>query len=343
MVPRRRAQPRLEPVALPLSAGSLPVRGSAPGERPPGQARSRVRAPGHRSLRRRPLLDRRGALRQGRSRGRADVGPGDQRRPGHGHPARAAHRLVPQHLVLGRRQPSARARGDRGRLGRGAPPVPRRARAAGRPGPGRRPAGRAVLRERDQRRAPVRRPVHHAVPQGRDQRPRPVRRAHRQSRPARDEVRVLVPADGAGGRHRRAAAAAASGGLPGRAGHGTGTGLRRRARPAPRRGRRVLRRADARDRLVRRGAGDAPGLRRDAVEQAALLLRRGALARRRPDPAAAAGVPAGRPQRPVAWFRRVRHHVDAGQMGVSLVRRLGSGVPLRRRWPMSTRRSPSTS
>ena len=36
--------------------------------------------------------------------------------------------------------------------------------------------------------------------------------------------------------------------------------------------------------------GDAPGLRRDAVEQAALLLRRGPLAGRRPDPAAAAGV-----------------------------------------------------
>ena len=64
-------------------------------------------------------------LRQGRSDGRADVGPGDQRRAGRRHPARAADRLVPQHLVLGRRQPPARAGGDRGRLRRGAPPVPR--------------------------------------------------------------------------------------------------------------------------------------------------------------------------------------------------------------------------
>ena len=62
-----RAQPRLEPLALPLSAGGLPVRGAAPGERAPRQARSGVRAAGHRSLRRRPVLDRRRALRQGRS------------------------------------------------------------------------------------------------------------------------------------------------------------------------------------------------------------------------------------------------------------------------------------
>ena len=183
VVPRRRAQPRLEPVALPLSAGGLPVRGSAPGERPPGQARSRVRAARHRSLRRRPLLDRRRALRQGRSAGRADVGPGDQRRSGPGHPARAAHRLVPQHLVLGRRQPSAGSGGDRGRLGRGAPPVPGRARAAGRPGPGRRRAGqRCSARTRRTSSACTAPTGGHAVPEGRHQRPRPVRRAHRQSR-----------------------------------------------------------------------------------------------------------------------------------------------------------------
>ena len=39
----------------------------------------------------------------------------------------------------------------------------------------------------------------------------------------------------------------------------------------------------------RRGDGHAPGVRRDAVEQAAVLLRRGPLAGRRPDPADAAG------------------------------------------------------
>ena len=58
-------------------------------------------------------------------------------------------------------------------------------------------------------------------------------------------------------------------------------------------------------RLARRGDGDAAGLRRDAVEQAALLLRRGALARRRSRPAGAAGLaarpaatPAGAPSTP---------------------------------------------
>ena len=62
-------------------------------------------------------------------------------------------------------------------------------------GPGRRPAGRSVLRERDEHRAPVRQSVGHAVPQGRHQRPRPDRRGHREPRTARDEVRVLVPAE----------------------------------------------------------------------------------------------------------------------------------------------------
>ena len=52
-------------------------------------------------------------------------------------------------------RPGLEATGDE--LGRGAPPVPRRSRAAGRPGPGRRRADRLVLRERDQQRAPVRR------------------------------------------------------------------------------------------------------------------------------------------------------------------------------------------
>ena len=48
----------------------------------------------------------------------------------------------------------------------------------------------------------------------------------------------------------------------------------RRGRDAQGRGRRVLRGADARRGLRGRGAGDAPGVRRDAVEQAVLPLRR---------------------------------------------------------------------
>ena len=59
----------------------------------------------------------------------------------------------------------------------------------------------------------------------------------------------------------------------------------------------------------------------------------GPLAGRRPDPAAAARVAADRPQRPLAQLQRLRHHVDAGQVGVPVVRRLGPGVPLRRAGP----------
>ena len=65
------------------------------------------------------------------------------------------------------------------------------------------------------------------------------------------------------------------------------------------------------------------------MEQAAVLLRRGPLAGRGPDPAGAPGAAADRPELPVAQLRRVRHHVDAGQVGVPVVRRLGPGLPLR--------------
>ena len=58
----------LEPLALPLPAGGVPLRRPDRRERPPGQARPGVRAARHRRLRRRPLLDRRGRLRQGRAR-----------------------------------------------------------------------------------------------------------------------------------------------------------------------------------------------------------------------------------------------------------------------------------
>ena len=187
----------------------------------------------------------------------------------------------------------------------------------------------AVLRERDQRQPAVRRGAGHAVPEGRHQRPRDPRRGHRQPRPPRHQVRVLVPADGAAGRHRWSCGCGCARRSRARAGRGPRPAVRaRRGRPA-RRGRRVLRRADPGRRQRRRGDGDAAGVRRDAVEQAALLLRRGPLARRRPDPAAPAGGPPRRPQRPVAQLRLLRHHVDAGQVGVPVVRRLGPGLPLR--------------
>ena len=208
MVPGRAAQPRLEPVALPLPAAGVPVRGPARRERPPGQARPGVRTAGHRRVRRR-LLDHRGRLRQGQPHRPADGCPGDQRGRGHRHPARAAHRLVPQHLVLGHQRGQAGAGRHRHRLGPAGAPVPGHPGTAGRQGARRHRAGAAVLRERDQRGPAVRRPAGDPLPQGRDQRPRDPQRGHRQPGPARHQVRRLVPAGGGPGRHGRAAAAAA--------------------------------------------------------------------------------------------------------------------------------------
>ena len=75
-----RAQPRLEPLALPLPPGGLPVRGPHRGERPPEPRRTGVRAPRHRRVRRGPLLDRGGRLRQGRPPRPPHDGAGDERR-----------------------------------------------------------------------------------------------------------------------------------------------------------------------------------------------------------------------------------------------------------------------
>ena len=118
------------------------------------------------------------------------------------------------------------------------------------PGPGRHQPGAAVLRERDQPGAPVRGGADDAVPEGRDRRSCDPRRGLRQPRSAGHQVRVLVPADGRARRNRRAAAAAAPGGHRGRqanAGRGPARQRLRQCRQtAPGRGRRVLRRADAR-------------------------------------------------------------------------------------------------
>ena len=72
VVPRRRAEPRVEPVALPLSAERVPVRRPRRGERAARQARPRVRTARHRRVRRRPLLGGRGRLREGRRRRHRD-------------------------------------------------------------------------------------------------------------------------------------------------------------------------------------------------------------------------------------------------------------------------------
>ncbi len=83
------------------------------------------------------------------------------------------------------------------------------------------------------------------------------------------------------------------------------------------------------DGVGRRGAGHAPGVRRLALVQAVLRLRRHALARRGSNPAHATGIPTDRSQLTLAELQRLRHHVDARQVGVPLVRGLGPGLPLR--------------
>ena len=164
-------------------------------------------------------------------------------------------------------------------------PVPGLSGAARGRGPGRHQPGAAVLRERDQPGAAVRGGADDAVPQGRDRRSCDPRRGHRQPRSAGHQVRVLVPADGRARRNRRTAAAAAPGGHRGRQASAAG-GPRSAAASTS-----VVkqRRAEADEFYAEltpgggqagRGDGDAAGLRRDAVEQAAVQLRRGPLARR---------------------------------------------------------------
>ena len=63
---------------------------------------ARVRAARHRHLRRGPLLEDRGDLRQGRPDRPLPADPGHQRGTGDRDPARAAAPVVPRHLVLGR-------------------------------------------------------------------------------------------------------------------------------------------------------------------------------------------------------------------------------------------------
>ena len=295
MVPGRAAQPRLEPLALSLSARRVSVSGPDRRQRVAEQVPAGVRAAGHRDVRRGQVLDHRSALRQGQRRRPADDRAGDQRRPRDRDAARAADRLVPQHLVVGRRRAQAEDACGGRFGGRHRSPVRRPDGAAGRPRAGRDDADRGVLRERDQRPEAVRLRAAHAVPEGRHQRPRGQRGGHRQSGAHGHQVLVLVPGDGRARRNGRAAAAAAPAARPCRQ-RDRERPARRAVRPGDRpaqgRGRRVLRRPHPGRGVRRRGAGDAPGVRRVAVEQAAVLLRRRPLAGRRPDPADPPGASA---------------------------------------------------
>ena len=156
--------------ALQVPAGGVPVRRPGRGESTPRSLGAGVRADRHRRLRAGPLLRRLRRVRQGRCGGPADAGDGLQPRPRGGAAARAAHGLVPQHVVVERRCAQGRARG---------PSVGRRLRrGAGRHGSLRPALGlfrgcarAAVHRERDEHPAAVRLRQRHAVREGRHQRP----------------------------------------------------------------------------------------------------------------------------------------------------------------------------
>ena len=74
---------------------------------------------------------------------------------------------------------------------------------------------------------------------------------------------------------------------------------------------------------------DAAGLRRTAVVEAVLPLRGARLAERRSRAPAAAASAQERPQSRVDAPLQRRRDLHAGQVGVSVVRRVGPGIPLR--------------
>ena len=191
------------------------------------------------------------------------------------HAPRASHRVVPQHLVLGARRAQARAVGRRRRRRGHRSSVPRRPGAAGRPRPGRGPTRRSCS-------ARTRRtPAASTAP--------PVRPTPRTGSTTTSSTGT-TPSTPSGAAPRWPA------GTGSRCHPGATVELRLRLRPstgqarpadeplgtaydavaslAAAGGRRVLRRADTPGHRGRRRHGDAPGLRRSAVEQAALRVRR---------------------------------------------------------------------
>ena len=228
VVPRRRPEQRLAALALPLPAGRVPVRGPGRDQPRAVQARTRIRADRHRHLRRRPLLDRRGPLRQGERDRHPDADHRAQPGPGGRHAPRPADAVVPQRVVVEPRAGQARAaRGPRRPVDPGEPPRARRLRARHRPRSGRDAADPALLRERDEPGRDRGRSVDHAVPEGRDQRPRHRRCSDGQPGRRRHEGLAVVPAGRAARRDGRAPAAPAQAAQGGQASRRERGGARR--------------------------------------------------------------------------------------------------------------------
>ncbi len=335
LLPRRDADAFVLARALPIPAARLSVRAAGRGERAPHARRPRVRDHRHRRLRRRPLLRRDGRARQGRPRRSVSGAVGRQPRPGRGDAGGVADALVPQHVVLGARRrglPAARTApldggGQRDGGRRRAPDagaLPLRRRAGGRRGP------RADLhRERDERRTAVRGAQSLGVLQGRLPRVRRAAATAEAVNPSRWGTKMAAvhsPGDPGG---RRGAPAHAPDGGHRRERRRAARALRRLRLGddgAPERGGRLLRRED-RSAEPGRAHGRATGLRGAAVVAAVLRVRRAHLAGRRPVAARAAAGAQRRAERRLDASLQPRRHLDAGQVGVPLVRVVGPGVP----------------
>ena len=184
-------------------------------------------------------------------------------------------------------------------------------------------AGAAVHREREQCAASVGPAQRVSLRQGRVPRLRD-RGAARggESRQGRDQGRGPLRPRGA--RRRQQDGPAAAGG---RQDQGRLRRLREDLQEPHRRRRRVLR-ADRAQIADRRSApGASPGAGGNAVGQAVLLLRPGALAARAQESSAARVRPPRRAQHRVVPHAQRRRHLDAGQVGVPVVRGLGPGLP----------------
>ena len=286
----------------------------------------RVRADGHGRVRRGPLLGRASSSSpRPTPRTPSSASP----RPTAGPRRRSLH-LVPQLWFRNtwcarRRRAPARARGRTSRqVRRRSPPATSVLGTALPLLRGRRRA--AVHRQRDQPLPSLGPAERQRVPEGRHQRPHRERAAGRGEPRSRKGTKsafhsraTVAPGQSATLRLRLTARAPDA--LP-----DPFARLRPDVRRPQARGRRVLRRPDPGVAVRGRRQRRPPGLRRPAVDEAGLRLRRRALAerarrrarrhRRRPQPALV----------PPLQHRR---HLDAGQVGVPLVRRVGSGVPRR--------------
>ena len=342
--PRLDADALVHADALQVSAGGVPVQRPGRREPAPRPRRARVRADRHRRLRRRSLLRRVRRVRQGRLGRSADEDHGGQPRPRGGGDPRAADDLVPQHVGLGRTQPARPLRGPPARPGQrhASPPRPCATAAAGST-PRATPTLLFTENETNAMRLfGIAGPLY--AKDGIDEARRARTRRRREPGAHRHQGRRRLRArrSPAGEQRQRPPAllAARSRGLR------RGVAVRRLRRHddgAPARGRRVLRHRHPARPHRRRPRRDAPEPGRPAVVEAVLPLRREDVARGRPGAAgAAAGAPA-RTQRAVGPPVQRRRHLDAGQVGVPVVRRVGPGVPLRAAGASSTPSSPRTS